>query len=77
MIAKLHIDTMKLAVPTSIGTFACASAGGKIGSLAYFISMTTNVTTRMMEKAKGTQTNGEDHCGLETSIVGKGPPKDY
>lgn len=61
MTAKLHIDTIKLAIPTSIGTFILTKAGGSTGSLAYLISTTKNAMKRATDATNGAYTVGDDH----------------
>ena len=61
IMAKLHIDTMKLATPTSMGTFCLTNAGGRTGSRAYFISITMNAMKKTMEDARGPQTVNDAH----------------
>ena len=63
MTAKLHIDTMKLATPTSIGTLMRTSTGGSTGSRAQRVSTTTNTTASTIAAANGAYTAGADHCG--------------
>jgi len=59
--AKLHDDTRKLDIPTSIGTFCLRRNGARTGSLATNISTRIKITKDTMERVKGMMTVAFDH----------------
>lgn len=52
IMAKLHIETMKLATPTSMGTLEYTNRGGSTGSVAYRSSTTKKQMNKTAESAR-------------------------